>query len=260
MFIKRHFSTIAKITGKDLKTKPEFDYVITRDLYRVDIGLIISRRPIFWNISDEELESLKTTHKLFLKHDLYPPVYEEFMQYDKKELLNAGTTSDEYVTHRKRVGKVRVEYRQNSKRFDYADPKVIDNKSIQHAGLYETYLLVKKDDRWQFPTVPMINDINFEMMKEGYFTKLAEDWSVAHINNFPIAVKREPIPESEKSANLINSKCVGRKIFFFNALHNVGRIKFRRDYTEHIWTTKLELSKYMNKEDYDFYIDLLRPN
>lgn len=260
MLIKRYFSTVAKITGKDLKSNPEFDFLITKDLYRVDVGLIISRRPVYWNISDEELESLKQTHKLFLKHDLYPPVYEDYMKYDKKELLNLSEGRDEYVTHRKRSGKTRVDYRENTKRFEYVDPKILDNNSIQHASLYETYLLVKKDDRWQFPTVPMTTNINFETMKENYFNKIADEWSVAHINNFPLAVKREPMPESEKSSNLINTKCVGRKIFFFNAYHNAGAIKFKRDYSEYTWATKLELSKFVNKEDFDFYAGILRPN
>jgi len=260
MFIKRYFSTVAKITGKDLKTNPEFDFLITRDLYRVDLGIIISRRPVFWNISDHELESLKISHKLFLKYDLYPPVYEEFNQYDKREILNQGEGVDDYVSHRVRSGKSKIEYRENSKRFDFVDPKMIDNKSIQHAGLYETYLLVKKDGRWQIPTCPMTNDMNFEMTKEQYFSKIADKWSVAYINNFPLAVKREPIPESEKNLNLINSKCVGRKIFLFNAVHNTGKIKFKKEFTEYVWSTKLEMAKYLSKEDYDFYIDLLKPN
>lgn len=251
---------LARITAKDLKMNPELDYLITKDLYRVDVGLIISRKPIFWNISDEELESLKKTHKLFLNYDLYPPVYEDFNKYDKKELLNLVEGRDEFITHRKRTGKTRVEYRENSKRFDYADPRTIDNTSIQHAGLYETFLMVKKDDKWQFPTVPMTNNVNFETMKENYFNKIADEWTVAYSNNYPLAVKKEPIPESEKSLNLINSKCVGRKIYFFNAHHNNGKIKFKCDYNEYVWTTKLELSKYMNEEDFEFYNKLIRPN
>lgn len=261
MFIKRCFSTAAaRITAKDLKTKPELDFVITRDLYRVDLGLIISRRPIFWNISDAELESMKHTHKLYSKHNLYPPVYEEFLQYDRKELMTPSEGRDEYVTHRIKIGKSKVEYRENTKRYEYTDPKTLDNSSIQHAGLYETYLLVKRDDRWQFPTAPMSNRTNFEITKESYFNSIADEWSVAHADNYPIGVKREAIPERERTDHLINSKCVGRKIFFFGAFHNNGVIKFKRDYEEFAWVTKLELSKYMNQEDYEFYIKLLRPN
>lgn len=251
---------MARVTAKDLKTNPDFDYMITKDFYRVDIGLIISRRPLYWNISDEEIECLKKTHKLFLKHDLYPPIYEEFMKYDKKEVLNLAQGSDDYVTHRIKSGKTKVEYRKNSKRFDYADPKMLDNESIQHAGLYEVYLLVKNNNRWQFPTVPMINNISFEMRKEDYFKKIADDWSIIHTNNYPSVVKRESIPDNEKEYNITNSKCVGRKIFFFNAIHNTGEVKFKQDYNEYVWASKLELSKFMNKEDYDFYINILRHN
>jgi len=261
MLIKRCFSAVApRIGAKELKTNPELDYVITRDLYRVDVGLVISRRPIYWNLSDVELDSLKQTHKLYLKHELYPPIFAEFLQYDRKELLAPSEGRDEYITHRKKTGKARIDYRANSKRYEYADPKTLDNTSIQHAGLYETYLLVKRDGRWQFPSVPMNNNNNFETRKEQYFNSIADDWSVAHAQNYPLAVKREEIPEREKSDSLINSKCVGRKIFLFTAFHNSGTVKFKRDYEEHVWASKLELSKYLSLDDFAFYSKLLRPN
>ena len=43
------------------------DFVLTSDFYRVDVGLIIQRKPIFWNLTEEELKILKTDQTMIQK-------------------------------------------------------------------------------------------------------------------------------------------------------------------------------------------------
>ena len=253
----KHFSSVQL---SDLKTNPATDFVVTKDLHRADLGLLISRKPIFWDIEDTEIDHLKAVHRLKSKYDLYPPVFPEFVDFPKRELLNQNESRDEFVTFRKKTEKGLEEYRENSKMYQYSDPGIIDNKSIQHAGTYEVYLFVKKDGKWQLPYTPLDNTSSFELLKDVFFKSFADKWTVCFTKNYPIAVKRDVISENEKKENEFYAKCRGRKIYIFPAHHEEGIIKLKGNFEDYAWVSKPELSKFLTKEDFKFYSSFLRPN
>lgn len=257
----KHFSTVQL---SDLQTNPLTDFVVTKDLFRADLALLISRRPIFWDLGDEEIDHLKATHKLRSKYDLYSPVFEEFVDFNKKELFGYNESRDEIVTHRKKTEKGLKEYRQNSKLFQYVDPSVVDNRSIQHASSSEVYLFVKIDGKWQIPYIPLDNSSSFELIKDVFFKSFADKWTISFTKNYPVAVKRDFISEREKTENEFYGKCKGRKLYLFPAHHDEGTIKFKEGcfngrFEDFAWVSKPELSKFVDKKDFEFYSRFLKP-
>ena len=150
-----------------------------------------------------------------------------------------------------------IEYRQNSKKFEYSDPTMINNKSIQHAGMYEVYLMVKRNGKWEFPSTHIKNNLGFELTKEMYFKSLADGWSCVFLSNYPSAVNKTNIAEEEIQNNEFLRKCVGRKVFYFKAYHDQGSIKFKEDVEDYAWVSKLELNKFVDEQDFAFYSKVL---
>lgn len=55
------------ITIDDLKSNKLVDFVLTQDFYRADVGMIIQRKPIFWNYSEKEWKSLEAEQVMLHK-------------------------------------------------------------------------------------------------------------------------------------------------------------------------------------------------
>jgi len=107
--------------------------VLDREGFRIDVGLIISRDPIFLHITREELELIKEQHLIHKKAGLYYNIPKELLEHSDVLSTESFYRSDidNVSTHElldsegKRVG-----YSTYSKLFDETDPNIKDPKSI----------------------------------------------------------------------------------------------------------------------------------
>jgi hypothetical protein len=263
MFIKqfkRFATSVVRITKEDLGKAPELDFVVTSDFHRVDIGLIVCRRPIFWALDEIEVSKLEKEHNITMKYDRYPYVNADLFDFDRKHLSEEPRGPDEEYSHEKKLADgTTVYYREHSKYFKYADPNVMNNKLIQHASCYNTFLLFKKEGKWLFPNVPISAKDSLNTAKEKFMGRLScGTWSYYLPSKYPHAVMRTPIETKELSANEYLKKCVGRKIYYFNAYHDNGPLtKVPEGYEDFAWVTKPEMNKYLDRDDFDFFMKYL---
>lgn len=134
--LKKLFGS-AQYTMKDLKTNKSLDFVISRDFYRVDVGLIIQRKPIFWNVTQKEIENENLTNKIKVETDYISFMSEKLLDFNKDKYLKYKEVQDDKVTDKAR------NYRENSAYFKYTDPSIKNPYSIQHLPMHNIYFLVK---------------------------------------------------------------------------------------------------------------------
>ena len=123
--------------------------------------------------------------------------------------------------------------------------------------MYEVYLMVKQNGKWQFPSTHIQNKSGFELTKEMYFKEIADGWSCVFLSNYPSAVHKTSIAEQEMQENEYLRKCVGKKVFYFKAYHDQGAVKFKDNFEDYAWVSKLELNKFVDEKDYAFYSRIL---
>ena len=153
IFARKFTTAIPKITLKDLGTNPNLNFVVTNDFFRIDIGLMICRRPIFYDMDEIEFEKMKQEHKLKMKYDLYPHLTKELMEFDRDDIEKIPNTMDEEITHfRRNSDGTKTYFRPNSKYYEYVNPNIFDHKHIHTHAMYNVYLLVKSNGQWIFPT------------------------------------------------------------------------------------------------------------
>lgn len=89
-----------KITFAELKKSKALDFHLTSDLYRIDIGLILSRCPIYMKITKEQLDMEKSHYNIFKNKQKDISIREELRNYnlyDPLALIKGRT--DEEQTH-----------------------------------------------------------------------------------------------------------------------------------------------------------------
>lgn len=253
----RRFGTATRpLSLKDLKAEPLLDFVVTSDFYRVDVGLIITRRPIFFDLEDPEVEFIRRTHQLKVKYDLYKPFPKEFGKFDREDIEDPMTTVDDQATHFKRnPDESVIQFRPRSKNWKYCRPDVLDPHKVTTHGLYNVFFLVKKNGQWMFPQVPATHQATFNRTKESIFNDLSQDqFTVMYTSKYPMCVQRAAIPSPELDANPYLRKCLGRKILFFPALHDVGHMTSIHGFEDWAWVPKPLLNKYLSREDFEALI------
>ena len=67
---------------KDLKSKKELDFIVTSDFYRVDMGIILRRHPVIWNIKQKELEEKRHQLQFDITNDYYVALDKSLLEFD----------------------------------------------------------------------------------------------------------------------------------------------------------------------------------
>ena len=253
----RRFGQTEPVTLADLKTSDRFNFVVTSSFHRLDVAAIIRRPPIFYSLSDLEYEDVVQEHKLFSKYDLYPAVTKELVDLEFGEYLKRGTS--DIPTHFKMSPEgERILYYGASKDFTQVSTKVTKKNHIQRYPMYNLYLLVKVDGLWRFPSGHIWRDESISLGKDRFFKDFSKGKFTIHFNNrLPVTVREENFYERDKE-NAFWMKCKGRKVFYFHAVYEDGETVIDPYFGDEIaWVTKLEISKYLTREDFEFFKEIL---
>lgn len=148
----------------EFEIDPSEFYVFSRDLLRVDVGLIITRPPIFLTMRKRDVEFLKYKNDIMNEYHLdqrqYVAEIEEVAKLNEDPLADNPYRSrkniDNYPTHRytdPNTGDTQ-EYCAASKYFKLVDPAMSDRRSIHYAGEDKVYLILRNKftKEWEFPT------------------------------------------------------------------------------------------------------------
>ena len=242
------------------KMKQKFS--VTKDQFRVDVGLVIDRPPIFLNLSDKEMQYLKYRTALEKKYKIIPPVPKDLADYPLEKFgARLPVTPENKATHMRDLDDGTEEYYcEHSKVFFEVDPTVTKQRSIQRAANYRVYLLVKNKEtnEWEFPSFVVLESEKFEDARMKFFRFLSNDiWKINYFPVEPFVWKaREFTAEEKKDPR--NKKLNGVKIFYFAASHKEGVVEINdKLYSDFAWTTKLEANQYLTRENYKTFIHSL---
>lgn len=235
-------------------------FASTKDLYRVDVGLIIDRPPIFLNFSPLEMENLKYRSYLNKKYKYFPTIPKELLEFK----ISAGGLSPNFenqMTHKKENSDGTHEYYcENSKVFSEVDPTVMNTKSIQRAGNYKVYMIFKNAEtgNWEFPSLHLLENQTFKEARAVLFDAISSGrWQISHYPTEPFVFMQRDFTLKEKE-DARNKKLNGVKTFYFAASHLEGIMKINLNtYSDYAWVTKYELNQYFTKEMYFKFIHSL---
>ena len=143
---------------------------------------MIQRDPIFLKFTDQQMEYKKLRYQMERKYNLIPKLPKEMYEFPSK-IPKQEDTSDDMPTHLKTENDVRTYFRENSKWYRFTDPTTSDPKSIQYAGMYTTYLLLKKNNRWFFPTTQVEDKKNFWDTKHRLQREISDNQWHVYITN-----------------------------------------------------------------------------
>lgn len=153
-----------KIMMDEYEIDPSKFNVFSRDMFRIDIGLIIQRPPIFAHMRDIDIEFVKMRSQLM--NEYYCNLKERIAEFDEVSIMNedvlAGNTYasqqnlDNFPTHEMTdpvTGEVK-QYCAASKNFAKVDPACPDKSSLHYAPEDRIYFIVqnKYTNEWEFPT------------------------------------------------------------------------------------------------------------
>ena len=145
----------------------------------------------------------------------------------------------------------------NSKEFYHCDPEVNNPKSIQNASCYRTYLLYKSREtgEWTFPHLPLPAFQTFDIMKEDLKEIVTNGSMGVHFaRRFPAMFTFENFLKSELRNSSLCRKLNGRKVFYYEFIHETGNVKLdTRYYTDYAWVPFYELSHYFSEQQWKKY-------
>jgi hypothetical protein len=107
--VQKRFSTAAataekpaskKISFEQLKKSRALNFNLTSDLYRVDLGLLLSRSPIYLRISDAAMKNEKLHNTFYQSTKNNMPITPSLVDFEFKDPLQAYRgRMDESDTH-----------------------------------------------------------------------------------------------------------------------------------------------------------------
>ena len=144
---------LEKKADQDFDVDPKQFYAFSRDMFRIDVGLMIMRVPIFLHMRDPDIELMK------LRSEVMNEYYSDFKKYvgpyaEATELNESIYTEnpyasdmnlDNYPTHEMTdplTGETKS-YCAASKNFAKVDPECDDWRSMHYAPEDRTYFLVR---------------------------------------------------------------------------------------------------------------------
>ena len=104
----------------------------------------------------------------------------------------------------------------------------------------------------------MIIFFRFQAARVNFFESFSKkQWRVHFFSEIPYVVKkRELYPHEMKDAR--NKKFKGVKSFYFGARHMEGITKIvNENWSECAWVPRLQMNKFLSREDYDTFIHSL---
>ena len=172
--------------------------VFSRDGFRIDVGLMIMRPPIFLHMRDPDIELLKLRSRVMNEYycdfKKYIKDYGEVTQLNESIYAENSYASqmnlDNYPTHEytdPATGEVH-QYCAASKNYAKVDPNCTDWRSIHYAAEDRTYFLVrnKYTQEWQFPMGEMFLGQTLLRGKQNLFMDMTSGtWRVKYSGNIP---------------------------------------------------------------------------
>lgn len=231
--IAAKLAEVVKKFQSDYDVDPTGIRVFTRDNMRADVGLIVSRPPIFLHMRERDIEFLKARSSIMSEYHCDTKQYiEEFEEVAKlNEHVLAGnpyaSTSkqnlDNYPTHAWKDPQSRetLEYAAASKSFVNVDPEADDVRSLHYAAEDRTYLILKNKytEEWEFPTTTMCFGTSFLRAKQDLFVELSgNQWKIKYNGTMPQIHSLRDLTIAEKE-DARNEGLKGVRTYYFFAHH-----------------------------------------
>jgi len=259
----------------DLKREARAKYIASRlikqrdrfatdsEQHRIDIGLLISRSPIYMYISEEERAFQKYRYETATKYKYIMPQAKDAMDFKRHLPVHnlSGIEVDNTPTHRiKHEDGTATSYSVNANYFTHVDPNINDNHSIQHAAGNRCYFLVKEKEsgNWAFPQLALLDKIPFVDGRVQLFAKLSEGkWDIAHGELYPEVVTKRSLTDTERK-DVRHKRIKGVKTYYFDARFFKGTMGINKElYDDYAWVTRLELNKYFDRDQYDTFVNFM---
>lgn len=138
-----------------------------------------------------------------------------------------------------------------------AADKANDRKSLRRKLDRKLFLIVKKDNVWQFPDTDIqqgSTDTVRGAAERALAITFAPSLSRYFVGNAPIGVDTFPLaPEAQQKRNTY-----GDKIFYTYAYYLKGAVTVKdASVSEHLWVTKDELSEYFDEKRLSYLVKVL---
>ena len=265
---------------ESFKADYDFDpaqfYCFSKDMLRIDVGLIIQRAPIFMRFREREMNFMHNREKLM--EEYYCDTKQFINEIKDVSKLNENVmakvpyhsdmNTDNHPTHKwvdKETNK-EMEYSPASKKWDLVDPHCKDMKSIHYAGEDRTFLIVKNKytGEWEFPVTKVMFGETFFKAKLKLFNTLTDNqWRITFFGSSPILhTLREFTPAEDKDR--LNEDLKGVRTYWFGANHRRGlplmtiepespEQRDDVDYDDWMWVPKRQLNEYMERDHYEIF-------
>jgi hypothetical protein len=269
--------------------KDEFDYdpanfyQFTRDMMRVDIGMMIQRPPIFLHMRDNDLEFMKARQSLmeeyFCDTKQFIDEFNEVSNLNEDALATNPYSSrmniDNYPTHSVKdpVTGEEKKYCAASKDFKLADPMCSDTKSLHYAGEDRVYLVMKNKytNEWEFPVLTLMMGQTFFKSKVKLIDQLTDNkWKLKFFGSSPVLHTLREFSITEKEQDKRNHGLKGVRTFWFGAHHLRGLPSVLIDqtdgsegsqdslYCDWAWVPKRKFNEYFQRDYHDIFTQVCR--
>ena len=133
-------------------------------MFRIDIGLVIQRPPIFLHMRQKDIDFVKMRSKIM--NEYYINLKDRIAEYDEVSIMNEDILAanpyasqqnlDNFPTHEMEdpeTGET-LQYCAASKNFANVDPACPDQQSLHYAPEDRVYFIVQNrfTKEWEFPT------------------------------------------------------------------------------------------------------------
>ena len=262
-----------------LKVKEEMDkyrvdpsefYAHSRDMKRIDVGLIIARPPIFLHMHPMDRKMQLLRHKVMKEYDFdwgkYDNQIKDLTHMQESKFYNnpyvLETTVDALPSHKKTDNKGNEQrYAFASKNWRTIDPTMNDPHCLQNAAANFVYLLFKNrhSEEWEFPTTSIPFGKTMLESRIKFFDSFAERWLATHVGTNPVVSSKRDFTIAEKEDEA-NFGLTGVRTYYFQTFHKKGLPGFRfegSNWLDYAWVPKGEMNKYLTKDKYEVMIDFL---
>ena len=270
--------TAEKIYRAEKQADDDFDYdpskffVFSRDLFRIDVGLIIMRPPIFMHMRDADIEMVRlrseVMNEYYCNYKKYVKEFGEATQLNESILSENPYASqmnlDNYPTHEytdPETGET-MEYCAASKNFSKVDPTCTDWRSLHYAPEDRTFYLVrnKYTQEWQFPVGQMMFGETFLRGKQNLFKNICDgNWKIKYAGNLPQVHTLRDFTVAERE-DTMNTHLKGVRTYFYHAHHWRGLTELdltneKMPYDDFAWVPKRKLNEFLTRDYHDIFAD-----
>mmetsp|Transcript_13477 Transcript_13477/g.22935 ORF Transcript_13477/g.22935 Transcript_13477/m.22935 type:complete len:396 (-) Transcript_13477:96-1283(-) len=259
---------------QDFEEDPSKVFVFSKDMMRVDIGLIIQRPPIFMRMRDPDFKFMRERHDLMAEYhsDMkqFIPEFNEISKLNEDNISKNAYASrmnvDNYPTHEwtdEATGEQQF-YCGASKQWSKVDPKCSNRRSLHYAGEDRVYLMLrnKHTGEWEFPVSTIHFGTTFFKQKVNLFSDLTDNkWRIKFFGSSPIMHTLREMTALEKR-DIKNESLKGCRTYWFGAHHWRGfpemAFKDHHDFDDFAWVPKRQANEYLTRENYEVFAPVMR--